>query len=512
MSTTDTAPAPDTAMVGSWHLPLTVLVMGMFMSVLDTSIVNVVVPTIERTFGATTDQVAWIVTAYGVSLAVVIPLSAWLADRFGARRVYVWALVAFGVASALCGIAWNLNSLILFRVLQAIPGGLLPPLSLTILYRIVPPAEIGRAMGAYGLGVVVAPAMGPALGGYLVEYLDWRLIFFINVPIGLIAAIATVRLLPAFPPEGRPKFDILGFTTSASGLAALLLALSEGSSWGWSSFSVVSMLCFAAVMLALFVIVELEVEKPLLDVRVFRYWHCATSLVLVSVLSIGLFTVLFYMPVFLQNVQGLGAFDAGLILLPQALGMVLAMPLSARLYDLIGPRWPTVAGLSMAAYGSFLLHNLQVDTPHHTVALLLTFRTIGVGLAFLPALTTALASVPPQMVSFASAFNNVIQQSSAALGLAVMGVVLTSATSQISADRAALMMPGTPVPDFGAGPSGDLLGFYAMYAFTSTTAFVDALNNVMVILGILTLCGILLALWLPTGPPQTDDDRPVMMH
>src|SRR5690242_19702212 len=152
-----------------WGIPLAVLVSGMFMSVLDTSIVNVAVPTIETTFGATTDEVAWIVTAYALSLGVVVPLSAWLAARLGPARVYAAALFTFGAASALCGLAWNLESLIAFRVLQAVPGGLLPPLSMAMLYRIVPPHKIGRAMGMYGLGIIVAPAIGPTLGGYLVE-------------------------------------------------------------------------------------------------------------------------------------------------------------------------------------------------------------------------------------------------------------------------------------------------------------------------------------------------------
>src|SRR5690349_14309088 len=222
-----------------WGLPLLVLISGMFMAVLDTSIVNVAIATIEADFGATTDEVAWIVTAFTLTLGVVVPLSAWLAERFGPARVYSIALLGFGVTSALCGLAWNLDSLIAFRILQAIPGGLLPPLSMAMLYRIVPPPKIGQAMGMYGLGIIVAPAIGPTLGGYLVEYVDWRLIFFINVPVGIVAAMAAISILPKFPATGRPKFDIWGFITVATGLFSLLLALSEGESWGWTSFPVV---------------------------------------------------------------------------------------------------------------------------------------------------------------------------------------------------------------------------------------------------------------------------------
>ncbi|HWU31778.1 MAG TPA: DHA2 family efflux MFS transporter permease subunit, partial [Marmoricola sp.] len=424
---------------GGWGLPLLVLIFGMFMSVLDTSIVNVAVPTIERAFGATTEQVAWIVTAYTLSLAVIVPLSAWLSERFGATRVYGLALVGFGVASGLCGLAWDLNSLIVFRVLQAIPGGLLPPLSMAILYRIVPPAQIGRAMGLFGLGVIVAPAVGPTLGGYLVEYVDWRLIFFINVPVGLAATIATFRILPTFPSAGRPPFDFFGFATIATGFFALLLALSQGESWGWTSFKVVALVCLALVMFALFVVTELEVDHPLLDIRAFKYWQFTNSLILISLLSIGLFTVLFYIPVFLQSAQGWGALDAGIVLLPQALVMAVVMPTAGQLYDRIGPRWPALVGLVICAYGTYLLHDLGINSPRHDIALILMLRAAGMALAMMPIMTGALAAVPQTFVASASAFNNVVQQASASLGLAILGAILTSTTAQFLADQAALM-------------------------------------------------------------------------
>jgi len=208
-----------------------VLIVGMFMSVLDTSIVNVAIPTLQNEFGATTDQVQWVVTGYTLVLGVVVPASAWLGDRLGLKRLYNLALLGFAAGSALCGLAWDLNSLIVFRIIQAIPGGILPVVSLSMLYRIVPRQRIGTAMGLYGLGIVVAPAIGPTLGGYLVEYVNWRLIFYINVPVGILGAVAAALVLPRFPRIAGRRFDFLGFITVASGLLALLLALSEGESW-----------------------------------------------------------------------------------------------------------------------------------------------------------------------------------------------------------------------------------------------------------------------------------------
>ena len=286
--------------------------------------------------------------------------------------------------------------MVVFRIIQAIPGGILPVVTLSMVYRIVPREKIGAAMGMYGLGIIVAPAIGPTLGGYLVEYVDWRLIFFINVPIGILGAIAAVMVLPKFPAVKSQKFDVLGFLTIAGGLFALLLALSEGQDWGWTGYRVISLLSASVILLALFVIIELEVEHPLLDVRVFKYWPYTNSLLLISVLMVGLFATLFYIPLFLQQAQGLGAFDAGLLLLPQALVMAVLMPIAGRLYDKIGPRWPAVIGLTVVAIGTYLLHGITLDISKGEIAALLALRAGGMGMAMMPVMTGGVAAVPTQ--------------------------------------------------------------------------------------------------------------------
>ena len=336
---------PSGAQAVRWGVPLAVLIAGMFMSVLDTSIVNVAISTIQTDFGGSTADVQWISTAYTLVLGVVVPASAWLGDRFGLARVYTVALAAFALGSALCGLAWNLNSLIAFRVIQAIPGGVLPAVTLTMVYRIVPREKIGAAMGMYGLGIVFAPALGPALGGYLVEYFSWRLVFYINVPIGVLGVIAAVVALPHFASAKSQRFDVLGFATAATGMVALLLAFSEGASWGWTSYRILLLIVGGLLCLALFVVIELEVEHPLLNLRVFRNRAYALSLLVMSVMMTGLFATLFYIPLFLQAGQGYQAFDAGLLILPQALVMALITPISGRLYDRIGPRWLVFFGL-----------------------------------------------------------------------------------------------------------------------------------------------------------------------
>ncbi|WP_064745134.1 DHA2 family efflux MFS transporter permease subunit [Pseudonocardia acaciae] len=493
-------PGPDAggteAQPVRWGLPLAVLIAGMFMSILDVSIVNVAIPTIQKDFGTTTDDVQWVATAYTLALGVVVPLSGWLGDRFGMRRVYTLSVLGFAAGSALCGVAWSLDSLVAFRIVQAIPGGIVPVVTMSMVYLIVPREKIGTAMGMYGLGVVFAPAVGPTLGGYLVEYVDWRLIFFINVPIGVLGAIAAALVLPKIGDGRGGRLDVWGFVTISSGLFALLLALSEGQDWGWNSYRVLMLLTYSALSLALFVVIELEVDQPLLDVRMFRYWQFTNSLVLIGLMSVALFAVLFYIPLLLQQGQNLGAFETGLLLLPQALVMGVMMPIAGRLYDLIGPRWPAMIGLGIVAVGTYLLHDLTLDASREHIMWLLAFRAVGMGLAMMPIMTGGMAAVPQRLVSRASAFNNVVQRCVAALGLAVLTAVLTRQQAQQLADRSALVPTTVTPPTVGAPGAPPTAGLYAMFQQTRLRVFVAAMDDLFLITAAISALGVIGALFL----------------
>jgi EmrB/QacA subfamily drug resistance transporter len=494
---------------------LIVLVTGMFMSVLDVSIVNVAIPAMQKDFGATTDDIQWVATSYSLALGVIVPASAWLGEKIGLKRAYIFSLVGFAAGSALCGLAWDLNSMIAFRILQAIPGGIIPVVALSMVYRVVPKQKIGAAMGMYGLGIVVAPAVGPTLGGYLVEYVDWRLIFFINVPIGAIGAVAAIVLLPGFRTGKAQRFDLPGFLAVAAGLFSLLLALSEGESWGWTGYRVLILLTFGTLCLALFVVIELEVDHPLLDVRVFRYWPFTNSLVLIAVISIGLFGVLFYIPLYLQQYQGMGAFDSGLLLLPQALVMAVMMPMAGRIYDRFGARWPAVIGLSVMAIGTFMLRGVTMDTPHTHLQWILAFRAGGIGLAMMPIMTNGLSAVPPANTSGASAFNNLVQRTSSAMGLAAMTALMTMQQTQGMSDMGGLMGAqaasttgagqATAGAGAGAGGTGAILQQYSLDQAATGTVFTNAFDDLMLITAGLSAVAVLLALMLRSKPSGTGE-------
>jgi EmrB/QacA subfamily drug resistance transporter len=488
-----------------WHIPLAVLIAGMFMSVLDTSIVNVAISTIKTDFGGSTADVAWISTAYSLVLGVVVPASAWLGERFGLARVYNIALGAFALGSALCGLAWNLDSLIAFRVIQAIPGGVLPAVTLTMVYRIVPREKIGTAMGMYGLGIVFAPAIGPALGGYLVEYLNWRLIFYINVPIGVLGVIAALVWLPKFTRGTSQRLDVWGFLTAAAGLVSLLLAFSEGSSWGWTSYRVLILIVGGVLSLALFVVIELEVEHPLLDLRVFQSRTYLTSLIVMSVMMTGLFATLFYIPLFLQTGQGYQAFDTGLLILPQALVMAVLTPFAGRLYDVVGPRWLVVSGLLVAALGSFLLSGINVDMTRHEVILWTCIRSSGVGLSMMSVMTGGLSSLPHDLTSSGSSINTVAQRVSAALGLAGLTALATTQQGDLSAGRGALLS--------GSNPHLAHLGYAqlsGLYRSTQFQVLAESYSNIFLLTGLLTCVAAVGGLFLRSGPAPKNEGAPTV--
>jgi EmrB/QacA subfamily drug resistance transporter len=461
----DAAPVPDAAVGGTlgaaepprrtsrrvlrgreWVVPLAVLVVGAFMSVLDTTIVNVAIPKMQTELNAAPDDVQWIATGFTLALGIVVPLTTWLSHRIGPGRLYMWSLLGFALTSALCGLAWDLPSMVALRILQAVPGGVLPVISLTLLLQIVPARSLGVAMGYYGLGIVVAPAVGPVLGGYFVEYLDWRMIFFVNVPVGVVGVLAAIAVLDLHKPTSWPRFDLWGFVTIAYGLFALLLAFAKGQKWGWTSYPILILMVSGLLSLATWVFIELEVDNPLIDVRVFKKWPYVNSLLLSGVSMAGLFSALFFIPQYLQLVQNMQALDAGLVMLPAALVMLVMMPVAGRLYDTVGARYPAIIGLLLMAYATHMFSEITVSTPRPHIMWALALRNLGSSMAMMPMMTAGLASLPVVHKGSGSAMNNIMQRLVSSVAIAVFSGLNTFAAAQLTADRGSGTPIGSPAP------------------------------------------------------------------
>lgn len=348
-----------------WQVTIAVS-LGMFMSLMDFTIVNVTIPQMQNTFGASIHDVQWIVTIYMLTQAAVIPTAPYLSAKFGEKRTYLWTLIAFLLGSLLCGFAWNLPTLILFRLVQGIGGGILLPMVMTLQYQAFPVAERGVASSAMGITIMTATMLGPALGGFLVFSYGWQWAFFINVPLGIVAVALAQKILKPTPPKPQTRFDIAGFLTAAAGCAALLYAVSELSS-GDHTLSNFLLLFVGLLLFLALVGIELfkaqRGQEPLLDLHRFKDLTFALSSLALVFHSIMYFGLLFLIPVYLQTLHHETAFQAGLIQTAQPIAALLILPLVGKLSDRIGPRPIALIGLILLMATTLLMTGLALQTP-----------------------------------------------------------------------------------------------------------------------------------------------------
>lgn len=403
---------------------LGVTLIGGFMSTLDTSIINVAVPKLMTAFAVGAEDAQWILTAYMLTMGVLQPASGYLCNSFGTRRMYLLSLFVFTVGSAFCSLAWSNNSMIAFRIVQAVGGGLILPISMSIVLREFLPAERNLAMGLWGICVAVAPAVGPTLGGYLIDEWSWHYIFTINVPIGLIGYLLASVTLKESPTTPDVKFDLTGFIFCAIGLFCLLLALSKGVEKGWGSFYIISLLYISFATLTLFVLVELNREDPLLDLSLFRDWNFVLGNVFSFINYTILLGCLFLLPLFFQNILGYSAMHTGLLLLPAGLISGALMPVAAKIADKIGTKPVVIFASLFAIGGTFPLMFLDLNTSPAYVLFIQMFRGIFVGASIITVTVLSMSRVPRDKISQASAINNTVRQVSGSFGLAVLSTVL----------------------------------------------------------------------------------------
>ena len=485
-----------------WGLPLAVIIVGVFISTMDTSIVNVAIPVIQKQFGVSSESAQWISTSYSLTEGVMVPMSAWVGARFGAKQLYIWSLLGFSVASALCGISDNLFFMILFRFAQGVPGGMLPVTCLIMITRMVPKEKFGMAMGFYGLGMVAAPAIGPTLGGYFCEYFSWRLVYYVNVPIGILGALAAVIVLTPTPALRSSRFDLVGFASIAGGFLGLLLVIEQGPQWGWTSYPILILASVAIDLFVVFAIVENQREHPLVNLGVFRNAQFNLSMALTSLFSAAIFTEFFYIPQFLQNARNYTPVQAGIALIPQALVVVVFMPIAGMLYDRFGARWLAVTGLVLTATGLFMLSDLNLAMTEGQLILGMSTMGLGLGLGVMPVFSGGLATLTPDLADAGGSFNTLVQRVSQALGLGTLSALVTYDISQFASDRSAMAYNTSAhtaevMTMRQQGPGGLLPIWHQLGAIVQSAAYA----NVFYLMGWVTLSGIVLALFFPTGRP-----------
>lgn len=427
----DTSPREGSGDRGyKWRVMFSVI-FGTFMFVLDTTAVNVAIPTLQRVFGtgghpASVDAVDGVLTAYILALGIITPLAGYLSDRFGIKRMYVLSLAMFTFGSILCSLSPSLTWLTIFRAMQGLGGGMLGPLGISLLFGAFSEKERGLAFGIYGIPLVFAPASGPILGGYIVQYLNWRYIFWINVPIGIVGIILGSLWLRETKRGTSAKLDIPGIILATIGSATLLYAIQRGSTLGWTSTAVLSLLSVGVICLITFFFVEMRTKDPLLDLRLFSKRTFAFANVIGWVSTIALFGSEFLVPIYLQTLRGLTPLQAGLLLLPLAIASGIVTPLAGALYNRLGGRWLIAAGGLVLAVNTWNFAHITLTTSYIYIMFLLAIRGIALGLILQTTLTAALTGLKPMQLPRASSLLTALRTIFQSFGVAMLGTIVTN--------------------------------------------------------------------------------------
>jgi len=491
------APARKTARAEPPVILITLTTMlGLIMAIVDTSIVNVALSNMAGTLGASIDEVGWVATGYILANVVIMPLNGWLTARFGRKNYYAACIAIFTLASFLCGTATNVWQLVFYRVIQGLGGGALQPTAQAILFESYPPEKRNGAMAIFGLGAMVGPAIGPVLGGVIIDNFSWPLIFFINLPIGIIAFAMTMRYIkdPTYIARDDSRIDWFGLGIMTAGLAALQYVLERGQHDDWfNSSTIVLMAGIAGVGIAGFIIRELRVANPLVDLSVFRSRGFTAGNIIGIVSGFGLYGLNLVIPLFLQNVIGFDATSTGLALLPGALATAVSMPIAGRLASFIDGRISIACGLGMFAVGSWMLGYLNANAGIGDIFWPRIWQGFALGFLFVPLTTATLAAVPRARMSNATGLYTLVRQLGGGFGIAILQFV-----QQRSADAHYVALASSVT---AANPAVAMMLHGAVSVagkLKALTGMVELNATVMSYNDVFRLCGLVFALSIPT--------------
>ncbi|MGV9826722.1 MULTISPECIES: DHA2 family efflux MFS transporter permease subunit [unclassified Gordonia (in: high G+C Gram-positive bacteria)] len=418
---------PDTKLDRHVLMVAGVVVLGAIMSILDVTVVSVAQNTFQNEFNTNAAGAAWTMTGYTLALAAVIPLSSWAAARFGTKRVYMTSLVLFVIGSALCALAWNIGSLVAFRVVQGLGGGLLMPIGMMILTKAAGPERIGSVMAVLGIPMLLGPIAGPILGGLLIEQASWHWVFLINVPIGLVALVYSWFALSGDQQTSRPSIDIVGLLLLSPGLALFLYGVSSSTDAGtFIAAKVLIPTIVGAVLIAAFIWHALRSDKPLLDLRLFSNRTLSIAVITMTLFMIAFFGASLLYPQYFIGVRGESTLSAGLLLAPQGIGAMLTMPIAGRMTDKIGPGKFVLGGIVLIFLGMGTFVFLGADTSYWLLCGALFVQGLGMGMTMMPIMSAALATLTNVQVPDGSTLMNVVQQTASSIGTAVISVILAT--------------------------------------------------------------------------------------
>jgi len=412
-----------------WWLLANVMI-GTFMAVLDATIVNVGLPKIMASFGVGISKIEWVLTAYMLAMAVMLPTAAWLADRFGFKRMYFWGLLLFTFGSFLCGMSHDENMLIFSRIIQGFGAGAIQPIGMAIIIREFPPNQRGIALGFWSISSAASVSFGPLLGGFLVDNFNWQLIFDVNVPVGIIGLFATIIIQREYINKIIKKFDLIGFISAIIFLPLLLYALVEGNAAtnaeGWTAPYVLICFGISAIALAVFITAEFTVKDPLMDLRLLSNHNFGIANMIMFIFGVGMFGSTFLLPLYLQNSLGYTAIQAGAVFLPVGIIQGIMAPISGLVGDKLHPKIPIVLGILLLAFSFYLNTSFSFLTEHKYIMTILYIRGFAMGILFAPLSAISLSEISRKNMAQASGLFNIIRQLGGSFGVAILATILTA--------------------------------------------------------------------------------------
>lgn len=501
------------------YLMLAILFVGAFVAFLNNTLLNVALPSIMKDFDVEASTVQWLATGYMLVTGVLVPASAFLITRFKNKTLFVTSMAIFTIGTALAILAPNFGVLLAARMIQAVGASVMGPLLMNIMLVSFPVEKRGAAMGIFGLVMIMAPAIGPTLSGYLVEHFSWHYLFIIILPFAIISLLLAIFKFDNVMETKPVTLDVFSIILSTIGFGGLLYGFSTASSAGWDAIEVWGTIVVGAIALIIFIFRQLKLEKPLLSLEVYKYPMYAMGSIISVVISMAMFSGMILTPLYVQNVRGISPLDAGLMMLPGALMMGIMSPITGKLFDRIGPRPLAIVGLSIVTVATYYLSKLTLDTSYTYLIIAYTVRMFGMSMVMMPIMTNGLNQLPMRLNPHGTAINNTLQQVAGAIGSAVMITIMTSRTKSEVEDMDIKATVAKKVKDkaIEAAQNGEQMTEVQMAKYgkevakhLANKAMVEGINFSFFIAMIVTIVAIFLSLFLKrvkVAPVQLKEDK-----
>lgn len=493
---------------------LAALLFGMFIAILNQTLLNVALPKINTEFNISASTGQWLMTGFMLVNGILIPITAYLFNKYSYRKLFLVALVLFTIGSLICAISMNFPIMMVGRVLQAIGAGVLMPLGSIVIITIYPPEKRGAAMGTMGIAMILAPAIGPTLSGYIVQNYHWNVMFYGMFIIGILAILVGFVWFKLYQYTTNPKADIPGIIFSTIGFGALLYGFSEAGNKGWGSVEIETMFAIGIIFIILFVIRELRMKAPMLNLEVLKFPTFTLTTVINMVVMLSLYGGMILLPIYLQNLRGFSALDSGLLLLPGSLIMGLLGPFAGKLLDTIGLKPLAIFGIAVMTYATWELTKLNMDTPYMTIMGIYVLRSFGMAFIMMPMVTAAINALPGRLASHGNAFLNTMRQLAGSIGTAILVTVMTTQTTQhLSAFGEELDKTNPVVQDhmreLASQYGGQEGAMKVLLQFVNKLATVEGINDAFIVATIFSIIALILCLFLQSNKKAKATDQKI---